>query len=145
MFQTLYLLIAMKILLPFFLKVTCITKKFYRIHYTSNVHWKIGSYWNLPILPISSLPMPINFYWKLPMHIEIIFVYITKCIEIIGIWEFYNSSGPKLFNSNKKSLEAFNAMNITSLHNLRPDCPIHQLLKVNVDNSVTQNLRKPLR
>ena len=29
------------------------------------MHWKIGSYWNLPILPIPSLPMPIDFYGRL--------------------------------------------------------------------------------
>jgi len=29
------------------------------------VHWKIGSNWNLPILPIPSLPTPIDFYWKI--------------------------------------------------------------------------------
>jgi hypothetical protein len=37
----------------------------------SDVHWKIGSYWNLPILPIPNLPIPMNLYWKLPMHIKI--------------------------------------------------------------------------
>ncbi len=61
----------------------------YLITYSSDVHWKIGSYWNLPILPIPSLPMPINFYWKLPMHIEI-YICIYKNQYVLKLLEHWN-------------------------------------------------------